>query len=99
MLLFYKISPTEKVLKGVHLEACVLYFVKTTIVNFGESGLTLQTAVLHNGSFETTNFEESLFWILPGKLLFQWNRESLHEKGHYYRAIQLRCSGRKVSSS
>ena len=53
----------------MNLEACVLYFVKATINNFGENGVMLKTALLNNGTFETKDSEENLFWILPGKTL------------------------------
>ncbi|CAB4002890.1 Hypothetical predicted protein, partial [Paramuricea clavata] len=58
---------TKNVLQNVFFEACVPYFMKATVENLGESGLSL-TAVLYNTSSQQTNFEESLFWILPGEL-------------------------------
>lgn len=70
-------SPTKNISNGVYLEACVLYFVKATIGNLGETGITLETAVLHNESFETTDFEQNLFWILPGKILFRYNMQGV----------------------
>jgi hypothetical protein len=42
---------------------------KATVGKLGENGLSL-IAVLHNTSSQQPNFEESLFWILPGKMAF-----------------------------
>ena len=52
--------------KGVYLEACVMYFVKTAGKGGSGNGLSL-IAFLNNTLSEKSNFEENLFWMLPGK--------------------------------